>query len=52
MAERSSGPVKPPVIDLTARAGARPEGDKPRTRTVKKPEGEAAPAKRVRKAGA
>ena len=29
MAERSSGPVKPPVIDLTARAGARPDGDKP-----------------------
>jgi small subunit ribosomal protein S3 len=37
------------------RAPARPEGDKPRTRTVKKtegPEGDAtAPAKRVRKAG-
>ena len=25
MADRSTGPVKPPVIDLTARSGARPE---------------------------
>ncbi|MEO8758828.1 MAG: hypothetical protein ABI398_13885 [Devosia sp.] len=27
MADRSPGPVKPPVIDLTARAGARPEAE-------------------------
>jgi hypothetical protein len=27
MADRSTGPVKPPVIDLTARTTARPEGD-------------------------
>jgi len=49
---------QPEVVEPTAderkprRAPARPEGDKPRTRTVKKPEGDAAPAKRVRKAGA
>src|SRR6478609_2627127 len=27
MADRSTGPVKPPVIDLTARASARSEGE-------------------------
>jgi small subunit ribosomal protein S3 len=49
---------QPEVVELAAeerkprRAPARPEGEKPRTRTVKKPEGDAAPAKRVRKAGA
>jgi small subunit ribosomal protein S3 len=49
---------QPEVVEPAAderkprRAPARPEGDKPRTRTVKKPEGDATPAKRVRKAGA
>jgi len=34
------------------RAPGKTDGDKPRTRTVKKADGDAAPAKRVRKAGA
>ena len=34
------------------RAPGKPEGDKPRTRTVKKADGAGDPAKRVRKAGA
>jgi len=29
MADRATGPVKPPVIDLTARTASRPDGDKP-----------------------
>ncbi|MGA9395862.1 MAG: 30S ribosomal protein S3 [Azonexus sp.] len=55
MLDRNEQPeVAEPVTDdrKARRAPARPDGDKPRTRTVKKPEGDAAPAKRVRKAGA
>jgi hypothetical protein len=39
MAERKSGPVKPPVIDLTARpAGdAKPDAGKPEAKTAEKP---------------
>ena len=29
MADRATGPVKPPVIDLTARTASRPDADKP-----------------------
>ena len=32
MADRSTGPVKPPVIDLTARTAARPEAEAARRR--------------------
>ena len=55
MLDRNEQPevVEPAADDRKPRrAPARPDGEKPRTRTVKKPEGEAAPAKRVRKAGA
>jgi small subunit ribosomal protein S3 len=55
MLDRNEQPevVEPAADDRKPRRNAgRPEGDKPRTRTVKKPEGEGAPAKRVRKAGA
>lgn len=31
MADRATGPVKPPVIDLTARSGGRPESDNAET---------------------
>ncbi len=55
MLDRNEQPevVEPAADDRKPRrAPGRPDGDKPRTRTVKKPEGEGAPAKRVRKAGA
>ncbi len=54
MLDRNEQPaVEEPAADdrRPRRAPGKPEGDKPRTRTVKKAEGEA-PAKRVRKAGA
>ena len=55
MLDRNEQPeaVEPAADDRKPRrAPGRPEGDKPRTRTVKKPDGAGDPAKRVRKAGA
>jgi small subunit ribosomal protein S3 len=54
MLDRNEQPaVEEPAADdrRPRRSPGKPEGDKPRTRTVKKADGEA-PAKRVRKAGA
>jgi len=55
MLDRNEQPevVEPAADDRKPRRNpGKPEGDKPRTRTVKKPEGAGDPAKRVRKAGA
>mgnify|MGYP000349594042 CR=1 FL=1 len=55
MLDRNEQPVaeEPSGDDRRSRrAPGKPEGDKPRTRTVKKADGDAAPAKRARKVGA
>ena len=55
MLDRNEQPVaEEPAADdrRPRRTPGRPDGDKPRTRTVKKADGAADPAKRVRKAGA
>ena len=55
MLDRNEQPVaEEPAGDdrRSRRAPGKPEGDKPRTRTVKKADGDAAPAKRARKVGA
>nr|Q47J97.1 RecName: Full=Small ribosomal subunit protein uS3; AltName: Full=30S ribosomal protein S3 [Dechloromonas aromatica RCB] len=55
MLDRNEQPVaEEPAADdrRPRRTPGRPDGDKPRTRTVKKVDGAADPAKRVRKAGA
>ena len=55
MLDRNEQPVaeEPSGDDRRSRrAPGKPDGDKPRTRTVKKADGDAAPAKRARKVGA